>query len=42
MPKLILLLGLSLLVASQACADVKVEKIEYKGWRNSYLSLIHI
>jgi hypothetical protein len=36
MSKLILLLGLSLLVASNACADVKVEKMEYKGWRNCY------
>jgi len=36
MSKLILLLGLSLMVASQACADVKVEKMEYKGWRNCY------
>jgi len=36
MSKLILLLGLSLIVTSQACADVKVEKMEYKGWRNCY------
>jgi len=36
MSKLILLLGLSLMVASQACADVKVGKMEYKGWRNCY------
>ena len=36
MSKMILLLGLSLMVASQACADVKVEKMEYKGWRNCY------
>jgi hypothetical protein len=36
MSKLILLVGLSLMVASHACADVKVEKMEYKGWRNCY------
>jgi len=36
MSKLILLLGFSLMAASQACADVKVEKMEYKGWRNCY------
>jgi hypothetical protein len=36
MSKLMLLFGLSLMVASQACADVKVEKMEYKGWRNCY------
>jgi len=36
MSKLMLLLGLSLMVASCACADVKVEKMEYKGWRNCY------
>ena len=36
MSKLILLLGLVLIVASSVCADVKVEKMEYKGWRNSY------
>jgi hypothetical protein len=36
MSKLILLLTLSLVVAAHARADVKVEKIEYKGWRNCY------
>lgn len=36
MSKLVLLLGLSLMVASQTRADVKVEKMEYKGWRNCY------
>jgi hypothetical protein len=36
MSKVILLLVLSLLIALPACADVKVEKIEYKGWRNCY------
>jgi hypothetical protein len=36
MSKVMLLLVLSLIVASHACAEVKVEKIEYKGWRNSY------
>jgi hypothetical protein len=36
MSKLILSLVLSLMVASHVCAEVKVEKIEYKGWRNSY------
>src|SRR5882724_3615714 len=36
MSKLIVLAGLTLMLASCACADVKVEKIEYKGWRNSY------
>ena len=36
MSKLILLAGLSLMVASHACAEVKVEKMEYKGWRNCY------
>jgi hypothetical protein len=36
MSKLTLFLVLSLTVASHACADVKVEKMEYKGWRNSY------
>lgn len=35
-PKLILLFLLVLGVASNACADVKVEKVEYKGWRNCY------
>src|SRR6266478_9787577 len=36
MSKLIVLVGLTLMLASCACADVKVEKIEYEGWRNSY------
>jgi hypothetical protein len=36
MSKLMLLLGLSLMVTLQASADVKVEKMEYKGWRNCY------
>jgi hypothetical protein len=36
MLKLILLVGLSLMVASHASADVRVEKMEYKGWRNCY------
>ena len=36
MSKLVLLFVLSLMVTSPACADVKVEKIEYKGWRNCY------
>jgi hypothetical protein len=36
MAKLVLLFVLSLMVTSHACADVKVEKIEYKGWRNCY------
>jgi hypothetical protein len=36
MSKLVLLFVLSLMVTSHACADVKVEKIEYKGWRNCY------
>ncbi len=36
MSKVILLLVLSLMIALPACADVKVEKIEYKGWRNCY------
>jgi hypothetical protein len=36
MSKLILSLVLGLMVAAQAGAQVKVEKVEYKGWRNSY------
>jgi len=36
MQKLILLAILSLFFASSARADVKVEKVEYKGWRNCY------
>src|SRR5437016_1713156 len=36
MAKLILLLTLSLVVTAHARADVKVEKIAYKGWRNCY------
>ncbi|MFZ0956384.1 MAG: hypothetical protein WAN60_08570 [Candidatus Sulfotelmatobacter sp.] len=32
----IVLLVLTLMVASHAAATVKVEKIEYKGWHNSY------
>jgi len=36
MRKQIVIVVLSLMVASQAGAAVKVEKIEYKGWRNSY------
>ncbi len=34
--KLILLFVLALGAASNASADVKVEKVEYKGWRNCY------
>src|ERR1700684_3232043 len=36
MPKRIVMLFLSLTVATYAGAAVKVDKIEYKGWRNSY------
>src|SRR5216683_5030852 len=36
MSKLMLLLVLGLVAASSASADVKVEKIEYQGWRNCY------
>src|SRR5499427_4948845 len=36
MQKLILLAILSLFFASSARADVKVEKIDYKGWRSCY------
>src|SRR5260370_24281136 len=36
MSKLMMFLVFGLMVASHACANVKVEKIEYKGWRNSY------
>src|SRR5437899_4233208 len=36
MSKVMLLLLLGLVAASSASADVKVEKIEYKGWRNCY------
>jgi len=36
MQKLILLAILGLFFASGARADVKVEKVEYKGWRNCY------
>jgi hypothetical protein len=36
MSKVILLVVLGLMIALPACADVKVEKIEYKGWRNCY------
>src|SRR5215510_9639672 len=36
MRKLILLAILGLLLAFGARADVKVEKVEYKGWRNCY------
>lgn len=36
MSKLILSLVVILTVASQAWGEVRVEKIEYKGWRNSY------
>jgi len=36
MPKPIVLLVLTLMVAFHASATVKVEKVEYKGWRNSY------
>ena len=36
MRKLILLAILGLFLASGAQADVKVEKVEYKGWRNCY------
>src|SRR6202046_2267667 len=36
MPKRIVMLFVSLTVATYAGAAVKVDKIEYKGWRNSY------
>src|SRR5437879_7564440 len=36
MSKLMLLLVLGLTTASHACAEVKVEKTQYKGWRNCY------
>jgi hypothetical protein len=36
MSKVILLVVLTLMIALPAWADVKVEKIEYKGWRNCY------
>lgn len=36
MPKRIVFVALSLMFASYAAAAVKVEKVEYKGWRNSY------
>jgi hypothetical protein len=36
MSKVMLLLAFSAIIPSHASADVKVEKIEYKGWRNSY------
>ena len=36
MSKLVLSFVVCLMVASYARADVKVEKMEYKGWRNSY------
>jgi hypothetical protein len=36
MSKLIVLLVLSLMSAFYASADVKVEKMEYKGWHNCY------
>src|SRR5215831_5842029 len=36
MRKLILLAILGVLLAFGARADVKVEKVEYKGWRNCY------
>src|SRR5215813_14497586 len=36
MQKLILLAILGLFFASGGRADVKVEKVEYKGWRNCY------
>ncbi len=36
MSKLMLLLVLGLMTASHACAEVKVEKTDYKGWRNCY------
>src|SRR5262252_4545690 len=36
MRKLILLTILGVFLASGAQADVKVEKVEYKGWRNCY------
>ncbi len=36
MSRLFVLLTLSLVMVSTACADVKVEKTEYKGWRNCY------
>jgi hypothetical protein len=36
MRKLVLLAIVSLFITSSARADVKVEKVEYKGWRNCY------
>src|ERR1700685_2318973 len=36
MPKRVVMLVLCLTVAAYAGAAVKVDKIEYKGWRNSY------
>jgi len=36
MSKLLLSLLVSLMVAAPVGAQVKVEKVEYKGWRNSY------
>lgn len=36
MVKVILVLGLGLMVGSQVLTEVKVEKVEYKGWRNCY------
>jgi hypothetical protein len=36
MSKVILLLAVSLLATAHVRADVKVEKIEYKGWHNCY------
>src|ERR1700685_3865918 len=36
MPKRVVMLVLCLTIASSAGAAVKVEKIEYNGWRNSY------
>jgi len=36
MSKLVVVLALCLLIVSQACAGVKVEKTEFKGWHNCY------
>ena len=36
MSKLFVVLVFSLMIVSSACADVKVEKTEYKGWHNCY------
>lgn len=36
MSKVMMLLALTVMLPSQSRADVKVEKIEYKGWHNCY------